>query len=114
MSSIVHVLNSIPARVVWWSVEGAMRAGRWGLLWLNGVEWDAEGQDLTAWLQRGMRGLRRLMRGNARCCTAEKCVRRLLLLESRGRWVVRVVGRRRVVVLPTVSSWASAWQRSSS
>ena len=32
VSSIVHVLNSIPVRVAWWSVECAMGAGRWGVV----------------------------------------------------------------------------------
>lgn len=64
--------------------------------------------NLTAWLRRAMRGQK------AACCVlvldaARQEVRqKALLLECRGRWVVRVVERRRVVVLPGLfRPWAS-------
>jgi len=52
----VHVLTGIPVQVVRWAVVGAMERGAAALLWPNGVEWDAEGLNLTAWQRCGMRG----------------------------------------------------------
>ena len=87
----------------WWC-GGRLRAqwerGAEALLWPNGVEWDAEGRDLTAWLRRGMRGQKT---DAAKWCSmlhGREVRQKALLLESRGRWVVRVVERRCVVVLP--------------